>query len=133
MRGVGAHFMGRGRTGEPKVVLLPRPGLFSRIGRGHVKLHVLDLPITQAVHEVVDLSPGDLPASSEDTPQCWVINEGAPSTGPPPSGALQTSHPRPCTILSLSSPPTLEASLKKITPPSKVHLESSASHGGATS
>ena len=48
--GVGAHFTGKGRTGEPEVVLLPRPGLFSRIGRGHVKLHVLDLPITQAAY-----------------------------------------------------------------------------------
>ena len=83
-RGVGEHFTGKGRTGEPKVVLLPRPGLFSRIGWGHVELHVLHLPITQAAHLVADLSPGDLPMSSEDTPQCWVVNEGMSLTRPRP-------------------------------------------------
>ena len=32
-----------------EVVLLLRPGLFSRIGQGHIELHVLNFPITQAV------------------------------------------------------------------------------------
>ena len=50
---------------EPKVVLLPRPRLFSRIGQGHVELHILDLPITQAVDQVVDLNTGDLPVSDK--------------------------------------------------------------------
>ena len=61
---------------------------------GHVELHVLDLPITQKAGHVVDLSSGDFPMSGEDTPQCWVVNDGALSTGPPPGGTLRTSHPR---------------------------------------
>ena len=68
-----AYFTGSGRTGKPKVVLLPRLGLCSRIGWSHVKLHVLDLPITLAANQVVDLSPGDLPIAYEDTYQCWVV------------------------------------------------------------
>ena len=55
---------------EPDVVLLPRSGLLSRIGRGHVELYVLDLPMTQVAGQVVDLSTGDLPVSGEGTPQC---------------------------------------------------------------
>ena len=82
---------------ELDVVLLPRLGLFSRIGRGHVELHVLDLPITQAAGQVVDLSTGDLPISDEGPPHCWGVNEVASSTEPPPGGSLQTSHPRPHT------------------------------------
>ena len=89
---------------EPEVVLLPRPGLFSRIGTGHVELHVLDLPMTQVTGQVVDLSTGDLPISGEDTPQYWVVNEGVLSTGPPPSGTIRTSHPRPHTIPSPLQP-----------------------------
>ena len=82
---------------EPEVVLLPILWLFSRIGQGHVKLHVLDLAITQAAGEVVYLSTSDLPVSGEDTPQCWVVNESASSAGPPLSGSLRTSHHIPHT------------------------------------
>ena len=77
---------------KSEVVLLPKAGLFSRIGRGHIKFHVINL---QAAGQVIDLSTGDLPVSGEDTPQCWVVNEGAPSTEPPLGGTLRTSHPRP--------------------------------------
>ena len=55
---------------EPDVVLLSRPRLFSRIGRGHVELYILDLPITQMVGQVVDLSTGDLPIFDEGPPHC---------------------------------------------------------------
>ena len=55
---------------------------------GHIELHILDLPITQVAHQVVNLSPDDLPASGEDAPQCWVVNEGVPLTKPPPGGTL---------------------------------------------
>ena len=79
---------------EQEVVLLPRPGLFSRIGGCHVELPVLDLPITQVASQVVDLSTGDLPVSDEDPPHCWGVNKGALSTGPPLGSSLQTSHPR---------------------------------------
>ena len=82
---------------EPEVVLLPRPGLLSRIGRGHVKLYILDLPITQAAGQVIDLSTGDLPVSNEGPPHCWGVNEGALSTRPPLGGCIRTSHPRPYT------------------------------------
>ena len=84
--GLGAHFTGRGRTSQPEVVLLPRLGLFSRIGWSHVELHILDLPITQTTDQVINLSPGNLPMPCEDTPQCWVVNEGMPSGGPPLGG-----------------------------------------------
>ena len=105
----------------------------SRVGWGHVERHVLDLPITQAAHQVIDLSRGHLPIFGEDTPQCWVVNEGVPSIGATPGGDLRTLHPRPRTIPSLSSPPTPEASLRQMTPPPKVHFESSTGHGKATS
>ena len=55
---------------ELEVVLLPRPGLISRIEGGHVELHVLDLPITQAASQVIDLSTGDLRVSDEGPPHC---------------------------------------------------------------
>ena len=61
---------------EPEVVLLPKPGLFSRIRRGHVELPVLDLPITQATDQVVDLNTCDLPVSDEGPPYCCGANEG---------------------------------------------------------
>ena len=102
--GLGGHFTGRRRTGKPEVVLLPRPGLFLRIRRSHVELHVLYLPMTQVARKVVDLSTGDLPMSDEDTPQYWVINEGVLSTRPPLSGTLRTSHPRPLAIPSPFQP-----------------------------
>ena len=100
---------------------------------GHVELHVLDLPITQAAHQVVDLYPSDLPMSDEDIPQCWVVNEGVPFTRPPLDSTFRTSHPRPHAILLPFSPLTSEASIRQMTPSPKVHLESSAGHGGATS
>ena len=73
---------------EAEVVLLLRPGLFSRMGRGHVELQVLDLTITQAADQVVGHSTCDLPVSDEGPPYCWGVNEGAPSTRPPPGGSL---------------------------------------------
>ena len=131
--GPDAHFTGRGRTGEPKVVLLPRPRLFSGIGWGHVELHALDLPITQVAHQVIDLSPDGLSMPCEDTSQWRDINEGMSSTGPPPSGAFRTSHPRPHAILSLFSSPTPEASLRQMTPLLKAYLESFVGLGEVTS
>ena len=68
---------------ELEVVLLPKPGLFLRIGQGHVELHVLDLPITQAAGQVIGLSTCDLPISDEGPPHCYGASEGSPLTGPP--------------------------------------------------
>ena len=82
---------------EPEVVLLLRPGLFSRIIQDYVELHILDLPITQVAGWVIDVSTSDLPVSDEGSPHCWGVNEGAPSTEPPLGGSLRTSHPRPHT------------------------------------
>ena len=116
---------------ELDVVLLPRLGLFSRIGRGHVELHVLDLPITQAADQVVGLSTYDLPVSDEGPPHCSGANEGSPSTGPPLRDPLRTPHPRPHTPPSQSptwwipspfQPLTLGASLRQTVQSPKDHL-----------
>ena len=104
-----AHLTGSGRTAQPEAVVLPRLGLCSRIGWSHVELHVLDLPITQAVDQVVGLSPGDLPIACEDIYQCWVVDEGMSSAGPPPGGAIRTSHPRLRPVRPPTSSPTPEA------------------------
>ena len=128
-----AHFTGRGRTSQPEVVLLPRPGLCSRIGWSHVELHVLDLPTAQATKQVVDLSPGDLPVVCEDTSQCWVVNESMSSARPPPGGAIRTSHPRLRLVCPPTSSPTPGASPVQKPAPLKIHLESSAGHSEATS
>ena len=127
-----ACFTGREWTGQPKVVLLPRLGLCSRTRWSHVELHVLNLPITQVADQVIDLSPGDLPVPYEDTYQCWVVNEGMSSAGPPPGGVIRTSHPRLHPVHPPFSSPTLEASPRQKSSPLEVHLESSVGHGGAT-
>ena len=74
-----------------EVVLLPRPELPPSLRRGHVELHVLDLPIYPAV----DLSTGDFPRFDEGPPHCCGAIEGSPSTEPPPGDLLKTPHPRP--------------------------------------
>ena len=74
---------------ELEIVLLPRPELPPGLRRGHVELHVLDLPIDLAV----GLSIGDLPRSDEGPPHCCGASEGSTSTGPSPGDLLQTPHP----------------------------------------
>ena len=128
-----ARLTGIGRTGQPETVLLPRPGPCLRIGWSHVELHILDLPLTREVDQVVGLSPCYLPVPRRGQIQSWVVNEGMSSAGPPPGGAMRTSHPRLHLVHPPSSSPILGASPKHKPSPSEAHLVSSASHGGATS
>ena len=79
---------GEDELAEPEVVLLPRPRLFSRIGQGHVELHVLNLPITQAADQVIGLSTCNLYVSDEGPPHCCGASKASPSTGPPPGDLL---------------------------------------------
>ena len=129
----GTRFTRRGRTSPPEVVLLPRPGLCSRIGWSHIELHFLDLPITQVTDQVVDLSPNDLPIACDDTYQCWVIDESMSSAGLPLGDPIQTSHPRLRPVRPPTSSPTPVASPKQKSTPSEAHLEPSAGHSRATS
>ena len=59
---------------ELEVVLLPRPELPPGLRRGHVELHVLDLP---------DKGP----------PHCCGASEDSPPTRPPLGDLLRTPHP----------------------------------------
>ena len=73
---------------ELEVVLLLRPELPPGLRRGHVELHVLDLPIDPTVNQVAGLSIGDLPRSDEGPPHCCGASESSKSTGTPPSDLL---------------------------------------------
>ena len=88
---------------ESKVVLLPRPGLPPGLRRGHVELHVLDLPMNPAIGQVVGLITGDLPKFDEGPPHCCGASEGSPLTEPPSGDLFRTQHPRPRTPSSQSS------------------------------
>ena len=74
---------------ELEVVILPRPELPPGLRKGHIELHVLDLPIDSAV----GLSTGDLPRSDEGPPHCCGASEGSLLIGPPPSELLRAPHP----------------------------------------
>ena len=73
---------------ELEIVLLPRLELLPGLRQGHVKLHVLDLPVSPAV----GLSTGDLPRSDEGPPHCCGASEDSPSIGRPPGDLLRTPH-----------------------------------------
>ena len=89
-----ARLTGKGRSGLPDAILLPRPRERPRTKRSHVELHILDMLLTWEADQVVDLSPCDLPAPHEDLPCCWVVIEGRSSLGPSPGYVIRTSRPR---------------------------------------